>query len=174
MLFSLSASQSTRKAKKEPDMSSKHKKILIFDEDFESMRDLKEHLEEELGYAVTLTAEASLPERLRQERFDLVLVDIMIHPKSPDAEGQEVVNIHYDDIPWIKTGLEFLRRLREGEFTGDAGTGTSPDVPVIVLSAVASDSITAELKNHRLAQIYMKKPYRFTEILSSINSLLKE
>ena len=138
------------------------------------MRDLKEYLEEDLGYAVTLTAEASLTERLRQERFDLILVDIMIRSKSPDAEGQEVVNIHYDDIPWIKTGLEFLRRLREGEFSGNATTGTSPDVPVIVLSAVASDSITAELKNHRQAQIYMKKPYQFTEILSNINSLLKD
>ena len=150
------------------------KRILIFDEDFESMRDLKEHLEEELSYEVVLSADAGLVHRLRTERFDLVLVDIMIHPKSPDSVGQEVVNIHFDDVPWVKTGLEFLRLLRLGEFSGDGPSGTSPDVPVIVLSAVASDSIAVESQNHRLAQIYMKKPYRFSEILNNINALLKE
>jgi CheY-like chemotaxis protein len=154
-------------------MPNQRKKILIFDEDFESMCDLKEHLEQDVGYEVVLTAQASLPERLQKERFDLVLVDIMIHSKSPDEEGREVDNIHFDGIPWAKTGLEFLRALRNGEFSGATSAGTSPNVPVIVLSAVASDSITGELKEHRLAQIYMTKPYRFSEILSNINLLLK-
>jgi CheY-like chemotaxis protein len=154
-------------------MPNQHKKILIFDEDYESMRDLKEHLEQELHYDVVLTAEASLPERLQRERFDLILVDIMIHPKSPDAMGHEVDNIHFNGISWVKTGLEFLRLLRQGEFRGAGDTGTSPNVPVILLSAVASDSLTAELKEHQLAQAYMTKPYRFSEILSKINSNLK-
>lgn len=155
-------------------MANQRKKILIFDEDFESMRDLKEHLEEELGYEVVLTAEAGVAERLRRERFDLVLVDIMIHPRSPDAAGEEVVNIHFDDVPWLKTGLEFLRLLRQGAFSDETDIGTPPDVPVIVLSAAASDSIAPELAKQQLAQLYMKKPYRFREVLSNINALLKE
>lgn len=155
-------------------MENAHRKILMFDEDFESMRDLKEHLEQEYDYEVELTADATLPERLRHERFDLVLVDIMIHPRSPNARGDEVENIHFDNVPWVKTGLEFLRRLRAGEFCAEPGVGTSANVPVIVLSAVATDSINSELRDHRLAQAYMRKPYRFREILSTINSLLKE
>lgn len=150
------------------------KRILIFDEDFESMRDLKEHLEEMHGYEVELTADAAVSDRLRRERFDLVLVDIMIHPRSPNAAGDEVDNIHFAGVPWVKTGLEFLRRLRAGEFCAEPGAGTSPDVPTIVLSAVANDSINSELKDHHLAQAYMKKPYRFREILNTIGALLQE
>lgn len=154
-------------------MPKQPKRILIFDEDYESMVDLKEHLEQEEGYEVVLTAQADLPQRLRSERFDLVLVDIMIHSTSPDAEGRIVDNIHFDGIPWHQTGLEFLQALRQGEFSSADIASTSPDVPIIVLSAVASDSITPELKDHRLAQYYMTKPYRFSEILSRIDALLK-
>ncbi len=154
-------------------MPDQRKRILIFDEDHESMRDLKEHLEQEMGYEVALTAQANVPQRLRQERFHLVLVDIMIQLKSPDAEGQPVDNLHFDEVPWVRTGLEFLRLLRQGEFSGDANQGTPPDVPVIVLSAVASDPTIAELKDRHMAECYMTKPYRFKEILNNISSLLK-
>jgi CheY-like chemotaxis protein len=153
-------------------MLDNRKRSLIFDEDFESMRDLKEHLEQEFGYVVVLTAEATVPERLRQERFDLVLVDIMIHLKSHDSEGIEVDNIHFNGVSWVKTGLEFLRLLRQGEFSGIDGAGTPPNVPVMILSAVASDSVATELKDQQLAQIIMKKPYRFGDILANINALL--
>lgn len=153
-------------------MPNQRKRILIFDEDYESMVDLKEHLEEE-GYEVALTAQANLPQRLGSERFDLVLVDIMIHSTSPDAEGRTVDNIHFDGTPWHQTGLEFLQALRQGEFSSADNAGTSPDVPIIVLSAVASDSITPELRDRGLAQYYMTKPYRFKDILSRIDALLK-
>jgi CheY-like chemotaxis protein len=116
-------------------MQRQEKRVLLFEEDFESMRDLKEHLQETFGWHVELTADARLLERLSDERFDLIVVDTMIRPKSPDAHGKEVQNVHFEGVHWLRTGFEFLRRLRRGEFSKEPGVGTSPDVPVLILSA---------------------------------------
>jgi CheY-like chemotaxis protein len=150
----------------------KQKKILLFEEDFESMRDLKEHLEEEMGWDVELTAEVGLLERLSRERFDLIVVDLMIHPTSLDAHGNEVQNVYFDGVPWLRTGLEFLRRLRDGEFSKEDGLGTSPDVPVIILSAVASYSVIGALGEDVRLNGYLEKPFRLKEIVEKIEELL--
>ena len=156
-------------------MQRKHKKILLFEEDFESMRDLKEHLEEEMGWDVELTADRSLLERLGHERFDLIVVDLMIRPTSLNAEGREVQNVHFDGVNWHKTGLEFLQRLREGKFSEKSGLGTSPDVPVIVLSAVANYSVTNELEEEDIhPNGYLEKPFRLDELIEKIHELLQE
>jgi CheY-like chemotaxis protein len=156
-------------------MRRKQKKILLFEEDFESMRDLKEHLEEEMEWDVELTADRSLLERLGHERFDLIVVDLMIRPTSLDAEGREVQNVHFDDVNWHKTGLEFLQRLREGKFSEKSGLGTSPDVPVIVLSAVANYSVTNELEEEDIhPNGYLEKPFRLDELIEKIHELLQE
>jgi CheY-like chemotaxis protein len=150
------------------------KRILLFEEDFESMRGLKEHIEEETGWHVDLTAEAGLLERLSRERFDLIVVDLMIHPTSLDADGKEVQNVHFDGVHWLKTGLEFLRRLRKGEFSKEAGVGTSPDVPVIVLSAVADYSVEKELRKEISVDGYMVKPFRLQELVERMRRALEE
>jgi CheY-like chemotaxis protein len=155
-------------------MRRKRKKILLFEEDFESMRDLKEHLEEEMGWDVELTADRSLLERLGHERFDLIVVDLMIRPTSLDAEGREVQNVHFDGVNWHKTGLEFLRCLRGGEFSEKPGLGTSPDVSAIILSAVASYSVTDELGEDVRLNGYLEKPFRLEELVEKIRELLQE
>jgi CheY-like chemotaxis protein len=155
-------------------MQRKQKKILLFEEDFESMRGLKEHLEEEMGWDVELTADKGLLERLSQERFDLIIVDLMIRPRSLDADGKEIQNVHFDGVNWHKTGLEFLRRLRRGEFSQEAGLGTSPNVPAIILSAVAGYSVTDELGEDVRFNGYLEKPFRLEEFVEKIRELLQE
>jgi CheY-like chemotaxis protein len=155
-------------------MPTEPRRILLFEDDFESMRYFKEDLEEELGWSVELTAAGDVIERLGQEQFDLVILDLMIQPKSLDAQGQEVKNVHFDDVPWQRTGLEFLRRLRAGDFSRRPGTGTSPDVPVMVLSAVAGDSIERKLGPGVFVNDHLEKPFRLDELVRRVRQLLKD
>ncbi|MCE7983004.1 MAG: DNA-binding response regulator [Caldilinea sp. CFX5] len=147
------------------------KRILLFDDDYESMAPLKLFLEEINGYAVELTARADVPQRLATERFDLLCIDLMIHPVSLDANLEEVTNLHFAGVNWQKTGLVLLERLRRGDFSpGDAGTPAT--VPVIVLSAVA-DRTTDELAATADRQtVYWEKPFDVEEIQGVIERLL--
>ena len=150
------------------------KRILLFEEDFESMCDLKEYIEEEFEWHVELTAEKSLLDRLCRERFDLIAVDLMIHPVSLDAQGQEVENVHFENVSWLRTGLEFLRRLRKGEFSTDADPGTPPDVPVIIFSAVADFSMDDAIQEDFNVEVYVEKPFRLEEMVEHMRQLLQE
>jgi CheY-like chemotaxis protein len=151
----------------------KQKHVLMFDDDFESMRYLQEYVETELGWHAELSAERGLLERLSHERFDLVVVDLMIHSTSFDAQGNEVQNVHFEGVNWRETGLEFLRRLRRGKYSQGADTGTPPDVPVIVLSAIADETVEKEI-DQDFIQAYVEKPYRLEEIVSMMSELLQE
>ena len=150
------------------------KSVLLLEEDFESMRHLKEHLEEMFEWHVELTADAGLLQRLKHERFDLIVVDVMIRPTSLDAHGREVQNIHFDGVHWLRTGLEFLRRLRKGEFSKEPGMGTSPDVPVLIVSAVCDHSEVEELGKEVPFDGYIEKPFRLHELVEHMRRLLQE
>ena len=166
-------------------MNTKPKRILIFDDDYESMEPLKLFLEEVSGYSVELTARADIPNRLATERFDLLCIDLMIHPVSLDAQLQEVTNLHFTGVNWQKTGLTLLERLRRGDFDqNDQAAGhndsqnnhqssTQANVPVIVLSAVA-DRSTDELTitDDPLTE-YWEKPFDLEEIIGAIERLLR-
>lgn len=148
------------------------KRILLFDDDYESMAPLKIFLEEVNGYAVELTAQAEIAQRLATERFDLLCIDLMIHPVSLDADLQEVQNLHFAGVNWQKTGLVFLERLRHGVFTAQAEQGTPATVPVIVLSAVADRSSTElTIATDGLTE-YWEKPFDLEEIVAAIERLL--
>jgi len=147
------------------------KRILLFDDDYESMAPLKLFLEEINGYQVELTARADIPQRLANEHFDLLCIDLMIHPVSLDANLEEVSNLHFTGVNWQKTGLVLLERLRRGDFSPNA-TSTPATVPVIVLSAVA-DRTTDELAATADRQtIYWEKPFDVEEIQGAIERLL--
>jgi CheY-like chemotaxis protein len=153
---------------------SQQKRVLIFDDDFESMEALKEHIETESGWHVELSAERSLLEKLAQERFDLIVIDLMIHSTSFDAHGNEVQNVHFEGINWRGTGLEFLRRLRRGEFSQEADVGTQPDVTVMILSAIADETVGKEIDRDFCIQAYVEKPFRLEEIVTLMRELLPE
>jgi CheY-like chemotaxis protein len=154
-------------------MEDRPKRILLFEEDYEGMYDLKEHLDEIFGWEVELSADETLLERLGRECFDLLVVDIMIHHYSPDADGNEVKNVHFEGVSWRKTGLELVKRLRQGDLTG-GGEGTPPDVPVIMLSAVANDSVQQELRDEVAVEGYFEKPFRLEDLVGRMIALLGE
>jgi CheY-like chemotaxis protein len=112
--------------------------------------------------------------RLATETFDLLVVDLMIRPESLDAEGNKVANVHFQDVSWLRTGIEFLRRLREGEFSTTPGQGTPPDVPVIVLSAVANYSVEDALPVGNATTEYVEKPFLVSDLIARIRRLIKE
>jgi CheY-like chemotaxis protein len=151
----------------------KKPRILLFEDDFASMRDLKEFLEDELGWQVELSAAEDLLAQIGHERFDLLVVDAMIHPTSLDAAGEEVHNVHYEGVNWRRTGLEFVRRLQRGEYISQAGRGTPPDVPVLILSAVASYSVEEDLHQEITVQGYVEKPFRLGELIEQMRALVE-
>lgn len=151
------------------------KRVLLFDDDYESMVALKFYLEHKMGLQVELSAERALLEQLAAEQFDLICIDLMIHPVSLNAQDEEVKNVHFDGVNWQKTGLEFLRRLRKGEFSpAGGGPGTAPTVPVIVLSAVANYSVEDELGPEVAVEGYIEKPFSLEEMAEKIRTLLAE
>lgn len=142
-----------------------NKRILLFDDDYENMFPFKQFLEKQ-GYAVELTAQAEILYRLSSERFDLVCVDFMIHPQSPNSEGIPVENVCFEGINWQHTGEEFLRRLRGGQFMGENGRGTPATVPTIVISATAHDEQIGQ------ANTVFEKPFDIGEVLTTIQQLI--
>jgi CheY-like chemotaxis protein len=155
-------------------MSNNARRVLLFDDDYESLRALKDFLEKIKGWQVTLTAREELLQDLGSIKYDLVLVDTMIPPLSLDAEGNQVKNVHFDGVSWLQTGLEFLKRLRQGEFAPTPGQGTSPDVPVIVLSAVAHFSFENAMPDGFAVPEYVEKPFRLSELKARIEKLMQE
>jgi len=154
-------------------MSEKLRKILMLDDDYESMQSLQVFVKRELNMDVELTAEKKLLQRLGKEKFDLLVVDLMIHPKSFNGENREVENIHYDDVKWDRTGLEFIRRFRKGEYT-HGGQGTSVDVPIIIMSAVSDTAANGEWGKIIQNERRMEKPFRLSDFMKLVNTLLQE
>lgn len=142
------------------------KHILFFDDDVEQMTPFKAFLEQK-GFQVEIAADAGILQRLSHECFDLILVDLMIHPQSP-GPGQTVIeNVRYPRTSWMDTGTEFVRRLRAGEYIG-AIEATPTTVPVIVLSATAPSNGVSD------ADEVHEKPFDPNVLLQRIESLLQE
>lgn len=142
-------------------------RILLFDDDHESMQPLADELHEQ-GYEVVISAAQEITRRLSQERFDLLIVDIMIHPYSPGKDDNSIVhNVHYPGVNWQATGEEFLRRLRCGDYEGPDGSGTRRTVPVVVLSATADSDRSYE------AQAVFEKPFDLEEVIAKIRALTR-
>lgn len=154
-------------------MPARRKKLLLLDDDYESMESLQSYLQTELGFDVEASADSNLLKRLDQEKFELLIVDLMIHPYSPNAQHGDVQNIHYNNVRWECTGLEFIRRFRNGEYTS-SGQGTSVSVPIIILSAIADSSANREWVKIIQSEHHMEKPFRLSELISLIEHLLEE
>lgn len=183
-------------------MRQRVKRILLLDDDYESMAPLKLFLEEVHGFDVVLSAAATLTKRLQHERFDLICLDLMIHPISLDENNQEVENLHFPNINWQQTGLAFLKRLRAGAFVPQADSetadsamsatqnghakrigidedkaaecegATSAQVPVIILSAVADRSREESMLHRDKCTTYLEKPFDLEQIIDLIDHYL--
>lgn len=154
-------------------MTKKPKKLLLLDDDFESMAELYQYLKEDIGLEVEFSASENLLKRLDREKFDLLIVDLMIHQYSLNAQNEKVQNIHYDNVRWDRTGLEFIKRFRTGQYT-PSGRGTSTSVPIIVLSAVADSATDGELGDILAKEHPCEKPFRLSDLTGLISRLLQE
>ena len=148
-------------------MREKNVNILIFEDSFESMVYLKKYLEDKFGWSVVVTAAESLLDSLKTERFDLVIVDIMIRSTS----GNGVSNVHFDGVHWKRTGIEFVMQLRRGMFSKTPDKGTQPSVPIIALTAVGDEDIIEHLKEYENVD-YAEKPFRLDELIDKIRKVV--
>ncbi len=147
--------------------SDENLEIFYFDDDPEEMVDHVKILRK--NYNVDIGAHRDLVEKQRNKSVDLVIVDLMIHLESFDLEtGREVENINYPHVSWTRTGLEFLRRLRDGEYEW---YGFPDDVPVIVASAVI-DYPAEELTKKMGISCFLEKPFRISELEAAITKTI--
>ena len=142
-------------------------RILLFDDDSQQMTPFKDMLEQR-GYQVELTAQESIIQRLKEERFELICVDLMIHPKTPGPNNSTITNVRYSNESWLNTGIEFVKRLRQGSYIGPNDRGTPKDVPIIILSA------TADPQDKNGADEILEKPFDPETLLQTIQRLLSK
>ncbi|NMC64305.1 MAG: response regulator [SAR324 cluster bacterium] len=126
------------------------KKIYLYDDDVDFLYQNKIQLQAS-GYEVFDTEiRQKLEEKLAAEKPDLVVVDLMTE---------------HDD-----TGFSVCYRIKQ----------MYPDVPVIIATAMASetgleiDASTAEERSWIKADLLLAKPLRFEQLLASIKHLLGE
>ncbi len=107
------------------------KKILFIEDERITVRELIKKLEK--NYAVDVVEDGnSALNYLNQNQYDLIFLDIML----PHGEGSRIP----PDVRPKQTGIEILRKIREGE------TKNSPQIPVVVLTAVSDMFDIKEIK----------------------------
>lgn len=148
--------------------SSKKKKVFYLEDDADGLQDYYEVLRKR--YDVSIGAHWDLIKPSRPQLVDLVIVDLMIHHASFDYEtGKEVENICFQDVHWTRTGLEFFRRLRDGEYEQH---GFSPDMPVIVATAVVNYPARDLTEQLGIAS-FLEKPFTIEELETAVDKALK-
>jgi len=75
---------------------------------------------------------------MKENNYDLLILDIRIE-KSQGGERNS-----YKDIPWERTGVELIRRIREGDIKGK----TTLSVPIIVITAVTDVPTLQRIELH--------------------------
>jgi CheY-like chemotaxis protein len=155
-------------------MTDSAKRLIFYFED--DPNSLKAHIKVlEKRYAVIIGAEQALVDQQRSRCFDLVVIDIMIHhlslPYNPTAEhtvagdsNEEVINTKFGNVGWRRTGLEFLRLIRNGQY---ADSGFKRDVPVIVTTAVVNYPARQEAIKLGIAG-YLEKPFSTTDLEEAV------
>lgn len=141
------------------------RRVLMLEDNDTTMRSTADYLAWKLGCRIDLRADAALLEDLKTTRYDLILLDFMIHTEKPGEDG-ETANMRFDGVPWDGTGLEFLRRLRRGEFSAPDGgpEGTPATVPVIILSAKLRSAVERDLKDELALSGWFGKPCDFDQL----------
>lgn len=130
-------------------------KILIVDSESVE-RYLKTFLQEQ-GYRVEIDSTPRVLERIREESFDLLIVALELRSR----EAEECVD--FDGISWKETGLEIIKRLRNGEFSGNKGTKSN--VPVIALTTLYEGC-------PELACVCYSKPFSLRQIFETIKMII--
>jgi DNA-binding NarL/FixJ family response regulator len=98
-----------------------------------------------------------------ERKFDLVILDIRIQ-----ADGPKEQSVTED---WARSGLHFLKELRDGKF----GERTPKDVPVLVITCVVNTSdvdAILEIGNSPGARcLYIAKPTKLDPVVEAVHKL---
>lgn len=140
--------------------------ILYFEDDPISLEDYRRALMKICN--VEFGASEELIKKTRARPIDLIILDIMIHTHGLDPssvtrnERRLINNISYSDEKeaWRLTGIEFIRRIREGKYEK---YGIPRDVPVIVYSAVIEKSIRDQAGRLGIVA-YLEKPVTINQL----------
>lgn len=128
------------------------KKILFIEDERITVRGLIKKLEK--NYAVDVVEDGnSALNYLNQNQYDLIFLDIML----PHGEGRGIP----PDVRPKQTGIEILRKIRERE------TKNSPQIPVVVLTAVSDMFDIKKIKRYRPTKL-LPKPKELSVIYETI------
>ncbi len=148
-------------------MAETRKRIFYFDEDPEPLRDYFDYLSSH--YYVEMGAAWELVKKKRDYIFDLVILDLMIHRKSSTGNPPRIIsNAGFPKVNWRETGIEFLHRIRKGEYQE---YGFASQVPAIVATAVAVYPARERAEDLGING-YLEKPFSFEELLSAVDQVL--
>ena len=148
-------------------MITKKKNIFWLEDDPHSLKDYCEELRK--VYDLSIGAHLGIIQQKRKNQFDLILVDLMIHHSSFGyGKEKEVQNIGFPDVHWTQTGVEFLRRIRKGEYET---YGFKKNVPVIVATGVVNYPARDETKKHKIKD-FLVKPFTIDDLEKSIEKAL--
>ena len=123
-------------------------------------------------YEVIVEAAQSYIDQLRApaESFDVLIIDLMIHPYGrTEAKNGSAKNVHYAAIAWRYTGIEFLRRVRAGEY---AHNGFPSDIPIVVITGIGDDKAEAEARKLADGPL-LTKPCAIDALLEAVASALE-
>ena len=127
-------------------MAADAKVVLVVDDDPDFLEFIRIVLESTDYHVVTsVTVENGL-EVIRQQRPDLVIVDVM--------------------ISYILDGLSLVREMQEDP--------ALKDIPLIMISAIMSAEDLGELPSSPSADAFMTKPVDPTELLSEVRRLIEQ
>ncbi len=119
------------------------KRILFVDDEDWSVEPYFEKLRDhEIAFDLALDVAQAI-KLLQKNRYDLLVVDIMLPPGEifgPNVEPR-------------KAGEVFLRRLRSNEIPH---LKTSPEVPVLVLTAVTDQKLPETMKELEVKEVFQK------------------
>ena len=127
-------------------MAADAKAILVVDDDPDFLEFIRIVLESTAYHVVTAVTVENGLEVMRQQRPDLVIVDVM--------------------ISYILDGLSLVRKMQE-----DAAL---KDIPLIMISAIVSAEDLGGLPSSPSADAFMTKPVDPAELLSEVQRLIEE
>jgi CheY-like chemotaxis protein len=148
-------------------MTSKPKKsIFWFEDDGDALDDYSRELQKKYDIIMGATREEVL--KNRDHFFDLLLLDLMIHIKSYTGhKPKKENNIMYEGVHWMQTGVEFLSRIRKGEYEK---YGFKSDIPVIVVTAILS--YPGDEMEKIGINIFLPKPVTLPQLEEAIEKIL--
>ncbi len=147
-------------------MEVEKKRIFYFEDDPQSLRDYYNVLNQK--YEVQIGAHRSQVEQERPCPVDLIIVDLMIHREGPDLDDNWAPNLGWPEINWQQTGVEFIRRLRAGEYEA---YGLLRSVPIIVATASVDYTIRDRITEMGVSA-YMEKPFSLRDLERVVDAVL--